>query len=364
MANYGHSKKILILLISILIFGCKSIQVSQSNHFKLNFLSEYILPANTVVDKTQIGGLSGIDFYNGTYYLVCDDAGNPRFYKATIDIENNKISNVHIEKVIKIKNNPDFLDLESIRIGKNTNQILLTSEGSIRNKKNPSFFSVNLEGELQERFKIPDAFKAGSPDKPRDNATLEGLSNSSDNKGYWVAMELPLEVDGPEPQLTNTKSPVRITYIGLKTKRPEKQFAYFLDPVAKKAVGNFSINGLSDLLEYDTNKFLVIERSYSSGLGTQGNTIKLYKGDAANATNTLKIKSLKNSNFVPAKKELLFDFEDVRNQLTNNSIDNIEGITFGPLLSNGHKSLILISDNNFNTLGPQLNQFILLEIVE
>ncbi len=357
-------RKITLLLVSISIFGCRSSQINQHNNLKVTFLSEYILPANIVVDKTQVGGLSGIDFYNGKYYLVCDDSGNPRFYEATIDIENNKISNVDIEKVIKIQNDPDYLDLESIRFNKELSQIELTSEGSIKNKKDPSFFSVNLEGELQERFKIPDAFKASSPEKPRDNATLEGLSNSIDDKGYWIAMELPLEIDGPEPQLTNTKSPVRITLIGSNTKKAIKQFGYFLDPVAKRSDGNFSINGLSDLIEYDANIFLIIERSYSSGLGNQGNTIKLFKVDATNATNTLKINSLKNRDFVPAKKELLFNFEDVRNQLTNNIIDNIEGITFGPLLPNGSKSLILISDNNFNTLGPQLNQFILLEVVE
>ena len=36
-------------------------------------------------------------------------------------------------------------------------------------------------------------------------------------------------------------------------------------------------------------------------------------------------------------------------------------ITFGPDLPNGNKSLILISDNNFNSMGPQVNQVILME---
>ena len=53
----------------------------------------------------------------------------------------------------------------------------------------------------------------------------------------------------------------------------------------------------------------------------------------------------------------------LRDKLTNHIIDNIEGISFGPTLYNGNKSLLLVADNNFNKFGDQLNQFILLEIV-
>ena len=225
--------------------------------------------------------------------------------------------------------------------------MLLTSEGHIKNKKDPMFFLANLDGEVKTRFKIPDIFKANSPEKPRHNGTLEALCHSFDKNGYWIGMELPLMADGLEPQLTPTKSPVRITYINSKTKRPEKQFAYFLDPIAKKPIGNFSVNGLTDMLEYKDNIFLTIERSYSSGLGNQGNTIKLFKVDASKATNTLNMNSLSNADYVAAKKELLLNFEDIRSQLTNQSIDNIEGITLGPLLPNEHQSLLLVSDNNF-----------------
>jgi len=72
--------------------------------------------------------------------------------------------------------------------------------------------------------------------------------------------------------------------------------------------------------------------------------------------------SLVNKNYLSANKKLLFDFESVRDQLTNQIIDNIEGITFGPVLANGNQSLLLISDNNFNPVDKQINQLILLEL--
>lgn len=357
-------RKLLVWVSVIFVFSCKSSQVNSQDALKVKFLSEYVLPASTTTNDTQVGGLSGIDFYNGMYYLVCDDSDVPRIYEATITINSNQISNISIDKVVKLQDDFDVLDMESIRFNSYSNQILIISEGDINNKKDPTLIAFDLRGNIKDRFNIPEAFKANSFQKPRHNATLEGLCISFDKRGYWIGMELPLEADGPEPKATKTKSPVRVTFLGAKSRGPEKQFGYFLDPVAKKPSGNFSINGLTDLLEYNKGMFLIIERSYSSGLRDQGNTVKLFKADARNATNTLQMGSLKDVDFSPAKKELLLDFEDIRGQLTNHSVDNIEGITLGPKLPNGHQTLIVVSDNNFNKLGKQLNQFILLEIEE
>jgi hypothetical protein len=42
-------------------------------------------------------------------------------------------------------------------------------------------------------------------------------------------------------------------------------------------------------------------------------------------------------------------------------LDNIEAIAWGPVLANGNRSLILVSDNNFSRL--QTTQFLALEVV-
>jgi hypothetical protein len=263
-----------------------------------------------------------------------------------------------------VKDSLHFLDLESIRYSSQFNEIILTSEGHINTKENPALFSINEQGQVVRSFKIPSMFSADSNQIPRHNGTLEGLSLSYDKSGYWIAMELPLKADGEEPKFKEAKSPIRITYINSTTEAPQKQFSYFLDPIAKNPNGNFAVNGLTDLIEYKKDVFIVIERSYSGGYDNQGNTIKLYKVDCKSASNTLEMSSLKDGNFTAAKKELLLNFEDFRSELTNQSIDNIEGIALGPKLSNGNNSLLLVSDNNFNRTEKQLNQFILLEIVE
>jgi len=357
-------KKLTIIFCCLVMISCRSIQKRSIENLQLKFLDEYILPENIVFDGTIVGGLSGIDYYNDTYYLVCDDSKNPRYYEAKIDIDNSKINKVDIQKVVLVKDTTHFLDLESIRYNVKTNQVLITSEGHIKRQHNPSFFSTNTSGTIEHYFRLPKAFKANSEEKPRHNGVLEGLSLSVDKKGYWIAMELPLETDGPEPQLVKTNSPVRITYIDAISHQPEKQFAYALDSITKQPKGNFAVNGLTDILEYTKDNFFIIERSYSSGLGSQGNTVKIFKVASSKATDILEFASLKDVNYIPATKELVFNFEQIRDQLTNNSVDNIEGITFGPTLPNGNRTLLLVSDNNFSKFEKQLNQFILLEILD
>ena len=57
----------------------------------------------------------------------------------------------------------------------------------------------------------------------------------------------------------------------------------------------------------------------------------------------------------PVQKTLLLDLRTLGIPL-----DNIEGITFGPDLPDGRRSLILVSDNNF--AATQFTQFLLFAI--
>jgi hypothetical protein len=64
-----------------------------------------------------------------------------------------------------------------------------------------------------------------------------------------------------------------------------------------------------------------------------------------------------NKNFIPVTKKLLLNLDDL-----GIYIDNIEGVTFGPLLPNGHKTLLFIADNNFSPLEKA--QVLLFEVIE
>jgi hypothetical protein len=346
-----------------LFLGCNNLQPNENSSIQLKFLDEFVLPNDLYLDATLVGGLSGIDFHNSQYYMVCDDSKNPRFYKANISISNYKFDTIQLNTVVTLAKSNAFLDLESIVVDSVSNEILLVSEGKINKGMDPSFFSVNELGEFKTDYKIPQYFRATGKYRPRDNGVFEGLSKDFNNDGYWIATELPLKTDGPKPKFTETTSPVRFTFFN-KEGETTKQFAYLLDRVGKRPLGDFSVNGVTDLLAYAPNKLLIIERSYSSGYKNQGNVIKLYSVNHSNAVNTINIKRLTKVNYYPVKKDLIFDFATVQEQLTNKSIDNIEGMCFGPILPNGNKSIILISDNNFNMDNNQINQFILMEVLD
>tara|TARA_R110000787_G_scaffold86285_9_gene184084 strand:- start:16462 stop:17511 length:1050 start_codon:yes stop_codon:yes gene_type:complete len=347
------------------MISCSSLP-KEEEKIELHFLDEYVYPINKKLKDTKIGGLSGIDYKNGVYYLAVDDSRMPRYCKATIVIENNAILDIKITDVVIFKDDPfyqyNFLDLESI-IAEPNNKIIMVSEGSIKKGEDPLLFSTKENGDFIQNFQIPNKFLASADPKPIHNKTLEGLSHSFDNQGYWTAFELPLPLDGKEPIYQKANSPVRFTYFDKETGVPTKEFVYQLSPITKPNRGDFNLNGVTDILEFKTNHFFVIERTYQSEYGAYGNTVNIYHAYVDDSsTNSLDIDSLKNTDYIPLNKEILFEFDTIKSELTEGIIDNIEGITFGPVLNNGNQSLILVSDDNFQVYGKQLNQFILLEI--
>jgi len=343
------------------------------NSFKIKYLDESVIYNDSIFSESRIGGLSGIEYHKeqDTYYIVCDDPKNPRFYNASISLKKKKIHTITINQLVKIKDqknqflNDNVADLEALRIlGKN--KLIFTSEGAIKHNHDPSIFITDITGNYQSKFKLPSYFLTDttSNNKPRHNGVFEGLVNDVNNKGYWAAMELPLELDGEEPTVKDPGAPVRVTHFTTNTGQADFQFTYKLDKLAKDPKKKFGVNGVTGLLQLNKNQFLIIERGYAAGYGTQGNTVRIYLSNIKEATNTLDFESLQNKEYIAATKRLLFDFESIRHQLTDRIVDNIEGITFGPKLANGNQSLILISDNNFNPVSEQINQVILLELVK
>ncbi|WP_417886556.1 esterase-like activity of phytase family protein [Zunongwangia sp.] len=361
-------KKISILaILSLFLSSCATTRKIKNEEVQLKFLDEYIINADKSIDGTKIGGLSGIDYKDGYYYFIVDVPNKARFYKASIPIKNNKIDTILFDKTIFINKKDSFfdnhvLDPESIRITEDGKDFIISSEGSVTNARDPSVFIVDSQGNYKSSYQIPDYFKASGSQKPRHNGVFEGITNALTGNGIWVSTELPLVKDGPKPKLFPTKSYSRITYFDNKTKKATKQFAYKLDGISKIPWLYFAINGITEILEYKKDHFLLLERAFSAGHGSHSNTVRIFEVNVENATNTLDAESLKKIDFKPAKKKLLFDFKNVKDQLTDGIVDNIEGICFGPKLTNGNQSVLVISDNNFNSFTKQLTQVILLEL--
>lgn len=368
-----NSLKILFLLIfSSLFMACGGVRISESTSFKLKFLDDYIIPEDLEMDGTVVGGLSDLDYDGEYFYTVNDIPKEPIIYRFSIEIKGNKIDTVQFTKATKIQHKTEetkemVFDSEGLNYNPESGTFTLSSEGSINKNKDPFIADIDGEGNVLETYAMPDYFSASNEKGLRNNGAFEGLTRSVSGKGLWVATELPMISDGPTAKLYGTTSPVRFTYFDSGSRKPEKQFAYKLGRLRKMPLLPFGINGVSGILEIAPEQFLVIERAYSSGHGSKGNRILIFLADAKNATNTLEIESLKSGidrEIVPAEKKLVFDFNSVRKKLSQRFADNIEGIAFGPTLANGNRSLILISDNNFNAYDEQINQVILMEIIE
>ncbi len=356
-------RKIVAVLITISCLGC-------SKKLQLNFLDEYIIPDTLSFHNFPVGGLSGIDYDGDNYFMVVDDAVHPRILKAAIQIKEDTIAGVSFLNTILIKKDTsrffkeNVLDLESVFVTENAN-FHLVSEGAIKFGVKPSILSVDTLGNFVKEILVPPHFRQLEQWTLKHNGSFEGSSKSYDGKGFWVAMESPIAEDGQEPSFVQTKSPIRISYYDNTLRKENKEFAYHLEKIDKPAKGTINLNGVTAILEYKKNKFFIVERIYQSGYGPYGNTIRIFDAVIEDkTTNILTIGPLKKQSYVPMKKKLLLDFQSCKEKLSAGVIDNIEGISFGPRLENGNRSLLLIADDNFQKFGKQYNQIILLEIQE
>ena len=194
----------------------------------------------------------------------------------------------------------------------------------------------------------------------RPNRAFESLTLTPDRQFLYVAAESALRQDGSKPS-PHKVSPSRLVEYNLDSLLPGAEYIYEVSHLPKTPIPILSTifgeNGLVELQALDNaGTFLALERSYALGAG---HTIRLFETSIESATDVSFIEDL---DAVPApeiismSKKLLVDFEEDLNY----DPDNIEGMTFGPPLSDGYHSLILVSDNNFSPL--QSTQFILLGV--
>ena len=378
-------KKIIVsTFVSVIFFSSCSVtkKVGQQPSVSINslkYIGEYIVPYNQSFKGTTIGGLSGIDYdpKSQQYYLICDDRSqyNPaRFYTAKIHFTQSGINNVEFINVTTLlqpngiaypsnKIDPAHApDPEAMRYDPRTDKMVWTSEGERITKKDtiieqPAITIINKEGKYIDTFPLARQTLIHSTENgPRQNGVFEGLTFADNFKTMYVSIEEPLYPDGPRAGLQDAAAYTRIIKYDVTTRTPVVQYAYHLEPVvnAPRPANEFIINGIPDILSIGKNKLLVIERSFSTGI--QACTIRVYVTDLSDATNIADVPSLKLQPVEhPASKKLLMNMDDL-----GIYIDNIEGVTFGPDLPNGHKTLIFVSDNNF--AKEQKTQFLLFEI--
>lgn len=351
----------------------------------LRFIGQQVVPTGTTYGGTQVGGLSGIDYdpLTSRYYAISDDRSqiNPaRFYTAALNFDLNAFTAVTFTGVTTIRQ-PDgspfpalALDPESIRLnrpagGVGTPTLLWTNEGENKpgvRVTNPWVREMNLDGTFVRQLTTPTRFNpTGNPASGgvRDNLAFESLSVQRGANRVLTATENALVQDGPAAG-PNVASASRLLTFNLATGQPGAEYAYRVEPVAQvpNPAGAFATNGLVEILALDDtgNRFLSVERSFSTGAagpgpGNTGNTIRVFEFTLDGATDVSNLDTLAIGGFDFVDKRLVLDLATLGVDL-----DNVEGVTFGPTLANGNRSLVLVSDNNFS--ATQFTQFLAFEV--
>ena len=395
MFNLGYHewvnlvKKLLVgCILLLLLSGCESLQTSRVmpqermfSDLSLEFLDEYTLSESSFKDTT-IGGLSALT-YDGSqnkFYVLSDDRSKlspARFYTLDFVINQDESDNIKLDKVavekvtfLQDEQGETFargqLDPEGIALSPQ-GTVYISSEGHTKWKIAPFLAEFDVEtGKIITRLPIPQRY-LGDPEDPKgeisrgiqNNLGFESLTIKSsglsqvDPFRLFTATESALVQDELPPESEELQTRNRfLHYLIQPVASPilVAEHLYLLNP---PPTGTIDL-GLTELLAIEPEGlFLSLERAY----GLYGFNAKIFQVIASDATDTSTTTSLSGniSKIKPMRKQLVLDLGELGIYL-----DNLEGMTLGPVLPDGTQSLIVISDNNFNE--DQVTQFLLFRL--
>ena len=345
----------------------------------LRLIGEQRIALKQAFQGTTVGGLSGIDYdaASNTWVMESDDRSeiNPaRFYRATLAYDSKAFRGVTLSSVhfftqpdgsrypnlahAKLERGDQVADIETIRVDPQDGSLWYGSEGNRKVGLHPFVRHADRDGKYLATLPTPAMFKVSQAEiGSRNNMSFEGLSFASDGKSLWLGMEAALYQDGPLATPEHG-SVVRITRLD-RAGTVLGQYAYPLDAVASRpAPGREADNGVSEILAVNDHQVLVVERAgVENADGIYTNHVRVYEMETQGATDIASIPALAGAAYVPARKRLLLDLE----RIGLARVDNIEGISWGPRLANGRRSLVMISDDNFN--AQQVTQILAFEVL-
>jgi hypothetical protein len=331
----------------------------------LRFIGGVELPPRLTVDGARVGGLSGLerDPASGHYLAISDDRSDfapARFYEIDLHFANDRLSGADVlsatilrqadgsafpsGKQADAEGHGEVPDPEAIRIDPRDGALWWTSEGDRARGLAPFLRRAGRDGRFIASIPMLPMFAIRPETGPRANLGFEGLSFASDGDTLWLAMESAMMQDGPTASAA-TASVARITHLS-RDGVLLAQYAYPIDAIPLATVpGKFADNGVTEILALDERRLLVIERAAAQNAeGLFSNHIRLYEADIAEAEDIASMPSLAGTSYRPMTKRFVADL----GALYGARIDNIEGITWGPRLTDGRRTLVFVSDDNFN----------------
>lgn len=343
--------------------------------FTLRLIGQAEIATGKKFGGIEIGGLSGLTrLRDGRFIALSDDRGDerrpPRFYTLALDYDGSGVRGVNVlsQTLLRQPDGSAFatqrgtVDPEALRVLPN-GDLLWSSEGiwsaDPARRQQPFVRQMRLDGGFVRQWPVPVIYELvdNATRGGRDNLLFEALAVAPGG-AVFVANEAALWQDGDVATL-QAGSPVRVTRLDPAGGAPLGQTVYEVPPIplgAAPGFGGRADNGLADLLALSEQQFIALERAYAPGVG---NTVRLALATITPETTDVRgIDALKGAAYMPMRRELLLEMSI---NWQGVKIDNLEGITLGHTLANGHCTLVLVSDNNFNP--RQRTQFVVLEML-
>lgn len=344
---------------------------SQAAALRLEFLHDFnpprvaspaVEPLAPVWGAAALGGLSGLYYQESsrTLYGVSDNCsrGPARIYAFDVELSAARFR-VEPRSLLQLRDTRgggvfDLCDSESLAADPAGGFFIGTENHDDKpDMRLPSILRVTPDGAITGVVPLPEAFLPESEGAhtrgTRDNLAFEGVSVSPSGRWLTAITESALQQDGPEASFEHGTI-VRLLRWDLAKQAPPEQFRYATEALPRPANGTADLvggNGVSELLSLDDQRLLVLERAYVSRPHEHGpNTIRIFEVTLPSGPATA---TTSEAGPLLAKR-LVLDLDEILPQLEpgQQTLDNLEGMTFGPRLPSGERTLLLVSDDNFS----------------
>ncbi|XGC80337.1 esterase-like activity of phytase family protein [Bdellovibrio bacteriovorus] len=348
-----------------ILFFSSLLMASVSSAMTLQYVGETSLKTGMQFKNTNVGGLSAIVWTDNTLYSLSDDkgkAGEPRFYEFDLTIDKKSVS-ISPRTVHFITGIPDQagkkqgLDPEGF-VKLPGGDVLISSEGNNDSKPRemPRIFRAGPGGAwksdlpLSEKY-LPEA--TGQQKKGiQGNAAFESLTSFDGGRVVFATTESALqqdviadhEAEGDWIRIIKYENKNQAGYHAV------AEYPYRIDAFRDAQNGKELFRGVSEILAVSETKLLVLERGVRIFSKTVwSNTVALYLVDLAKASDVSSLQKLADGKFTGATKTKLLDFElDLTKERPGKAVQNFEALSWGPVLADGRKSLLVMADNNFS----------------
>lgn len=283
------------------------------------FQNKVVFPGETKFENTLFGGISGLAFdeKSQTLFALSDDRGEhgePRLFEFSTTVVDGKLV-LKFSKIVYLKAPQKRVDYEAIALLPSGN-LLVSSEGDQNFKPRiaPEILEFSRDGKFIRNWDIPTDWIPDAAGKlksgVRNNNGLEALALSPNKDLLFVA---------PEDTLVqhNQKIHGRMYNNG----KPNVVCELELNPANK----GFA-HGISEAIWKTDQELWVLERSIRSDLSGVAEIYQIPIGADGSC----------------GPKKLLADLAK-----NSSKLSNFEGMTWGPTIKSGFRSLIVVSDNNF-----------------